>query len=212
MGVALPGGCHASSLQKAYFVDFLRARGGFLTFAFYDTSRRPILSYSHFQGVKLKLRSRAFCWGVVCFCTCNGSFRILNLKSVSFGLLHPVRIMCVSATNNWWQFFNSYEFKWLVNHFCWLQFWTFFLKCFIALVGKSYIHGYFSNQNYLFFQWHFGFSSYFLRRPRKLTKSSPSIWHLLHSVKLTVKISSTFVAFWENMNFKLKRVNLNCTV
>ena len=33
-------------------------------------------------------------------------------------------------------------------------------------------------------------------------KSSPSIWHLLHSVKSTVKISSIFVAFLENMNFK----------
>ena len=32
-------------------------------------------------------------------------------------------------------------------------------------------------------------------------KSSPSIWHLLHNVKLTVKISSIFVAFLENMNF-----------
>ena len=33
-------------------------------------------------------------------------------------------------------------------------------------------------------------------------KSSPSIWHLLHNVKSTVKISSIFVAFLENMNFK----------
>ena len=32
-------------------------------------------------------------------------------------------------------------------------------------------------------------------------KSSPSIWHLLHNVKSTVKISSIFVAFFENMNF-----------
>ena len=34
-----------------------------------------------------------------------------------------------------------------------------------------------------------------------MTKSSPSIWHLLHNVKSTVKISSIFVAFLENMNF-----------
>ena len=34
-----------------------------------------------------------------------------------------------------------------------------------------------------------------------MTKSSPTIWHLLHNVKLTVKISSIFVAFLENMNF-----------
>ena len=45
-------------------------------------------------------------------------------------------------------------------------------------------------------------SSYFLRRPQKLTKSSPLIWHLLHNVKSTVKILSIFVAFLENMNFK----------
>ena len=32
-------------------------------------------------------------------------------------------------------------------------------------------------------------------------KSSPPIWHLLHNVKSTVKISSLFVAFLENMNF-----------
>ena len=34
-------------------------------------------------------------------------------------------------------------------------------------------------------------------------KSSVSIWHLLHSVKSTVKISSIFVAFLENMNYEL---------
>ena len=33
-------------------------------------------------------------------------------------------------------------------------------------------------------------------------KSSPSTWHLLHNVKSTVKISSHFVAFLENINFK----------
>ena len=33
-------------------------------------------------------------------------------------------------------------------------------------------------------------------------KSLLSIWRLLHSVKSTVKISSIFVAFLENMNFK----------
>ena len=33
-----------------------------------------------------------------------------------------------------------------------------------------------------------------LRRPKN--------WHLLHNVKLTVKIASIFVAFLENMNFK----------
>ena len=32
-------------------------------------------------------------------------------------------------------------------------------------------------------------------------KSSASIWHLLHTVKSTVKISSIFTVFLENMNF-----------
>ena len=34
-----------------------------------------------------------------------------------------------------------------------------------------------------------------------MTKSSPSIWQLLHNAKLTMKISSIFVAFLENTNF-----------
>ena len=38
----------------------------------------------------------------------------------------------------------------------------------------------------------------FLRRPQKLTKSSLSIWRYVISVKLTVKISSLFVAFLEH--------------
>ena len=33
-------------------------------------------------------------------------------------------------------------------------------------------------------------------------KSSPSIWRYVVNVKSTVKISSIFVAFLENMNFK----------
>ena len=44
-------------------------------------------------------------------------------------------------------------------------------------------------------------SSCFLRRPQKLKKSSLLIWHLLHNVKLKLKISSNFVAFLENTNF-----------
>ena len=35
-------------------------------------------------------------------------------------------------------------------------------------------------------------------------KSSPSIWRLLHTVKLTVKIVSIYVTFLEKMNFKEK--------
>ena len=38
----------------------------------------------------------------------------------------------------------------------------------------------------------------YLRRPQKLSKSSPSIWHYLVSVKSTVNISSIL----ENTNFK----------
>jgi hypothetical protein len=45
-------------------------------------------------------------------------------------------------------------------------------------------------------------SSCFLRRPQKLTKLS--IWRLLHTVKLTVKIFSIFVAFSENVNFNIQ--------
>ena len=41
----------------------------------------------------------------------------------------------------------------------------------------------------------------FLRRPQKLTKSSPAIWQYVVSVKSPVKISSIFVAFLENINF-----------
>ena len=40
-----------------------------------------------------------------------------------------------------------------------------------------------------------------MRRPQKLTKSSPSIWQYVLTVKSTMKISSIFVAFLENMNF-----------
>ena len=38
-------------------------------------------------------------------------------------------------------------------------------------------------------------------KPQKLTKCSPSIWWLLHTVKLTAKILSFFVVISENVNF-----------
>ena len=41
----------------------------------------------------------------------------------------------------------------------------------------------------------------FSKKATKIDKSSPKIWHLLHNVKSTVKISSIFAAFLENMNF-----------
>ena len=34
--------------------------------------------HAHFQGAKLKPRSRAFCWCIVCFCTINGFLRKLE--------------------------------------------------------------------------------------------------------------------------------------
>ena len=49
-------------------------------------------------------------------------------------------------------------------------------------------------------------SSYLPRRPQKLTKSSPSIWNYVVSVKLTVEIFSIFAAFFENTNFKKKHL------
>ena len=39
-----------------------------------------------------------------------------------------------------------------------------------------------------------------------MTKSSLSIWHILHNVKRTVKILSIFMAFFENMKFNYNRV------
>jgi len=75
---------------RAYFVEFYGRVFGFWLFAFYDISRTPLLSYSHFQGVKLKLRLRAFFWCIVCFSTSTGSFQILNSKIFRIWLLHPV--------------------------------------------------------------------------------------------------------------------------
>ena len=46
------------------------------------------------------------------------------------------------------------------------------------------------------------YSARFQRKPQKLTKSSPSIGQYVATIKLTVKISSIFVAFLENMKFK----------
>ena len=41
----------------------------------------------------------------------------------------------------------------------------------------------------------------FPKKNTKFTKSSPSIWHYVVSVKSTLKISLIFVAFLENTNF-----------
>ena len=76
--------------KKHFLLIFYRRVDVFWLFGFNDIYRKPLWGYSHFQGVKLKLKSGAFRWGIVCFCASNGSFRILILENVSFGLLHPV--------------------------------------------------------------------------------------------------------------------------
>ena len=43
----------------------------------------------------------------------------------------------------------------------------------------------------------------FSKKAKKLTKSSPSIWQNVISVKSEVKISLIFVAFLENTNFNV---------
>ena len=66
--------------MKEYFVEFYGGAEGFRLLAYYEISRRPLLSYRHFQVFKLKLRLRAFFWCIVCFSTSIGSFQILNSK------------------------------------------------------------------------------------------------------------------------------------
>ena len=88
--MALSGGRHALQPRKAYFVEFYSGAKGFWLLAFYEISRTPLLSYSHFQGVKLKLNIRAFFRGIVCFSTIIDSFQILNLNIFRIWLLHPV--------------------------------------------------------------------------------------------------------------------------
>ena len=44
----------------------------------------------------------------------------------------------------------------------------------------------------------------FPKKATKMTKYSPSIWQLLHTVKLTAKFLSIFVAFSDIVNFKEK--------
>ena len=76
--------------RKKHILLNLMGAEGFWLLVLDEISTTPFLSYSSFQGVKLKLRSRAFCWGIVCFSTINSSFRILIWKYERFRLLHPV--------------------------------------------------------------------------------------------------------------------------
>ena len=90
--MALSGGRHALSPWKAYFVEFYVRADGFWLFAFYDMVTPSWYCHAHFQGAKLKLRSRAFCWGIVCYSTSSGSFQILTSNIFRIRLLHPVHV------------------------------------------------------------------------------------------------------------------------
>ena len=46
--------------------------------------------------------SQRTAWSPMCFCTCNGSFWILILKNVWFGLLHPV-----FKSGLWWRAYGN---------------------------------------------------------------------------------------------------------
>ena len=50
--------------------------------------------HAHFQGVKLKLRSRAFCWCIVCFFTTYGSLRILKKTGEKIFLIFVILRNC----------------------------------------------------------------------------------------------------------------------
>ena len=78
MGVALSEGCHVLSPWKAYFVEFYGRGMGFWLFAFYDMVTPSWLCHASFQGAKLKLRSRAFCWCIIWVYISTGSFQILS--------------------------------------------------------------------------------------------------------------------------------------
>ena len=82
-------GATPSRREKHILLNFMGAEG-FWLLVFDEIFRTPFLSCSSFQGVKFKLRSRAFCWGIVCFSTSNGSFRILVWTFFHLPLLHPV--------------------------------------------------------------------------------------------------------------------------
>ena len=100
VGVAVPWSCHALSPRKAYFVEFYGRGMGFWLLAFYEMCRTHFLSYSHFQEVKLKLRSRAFFWCIICFSSSIDFFQILSSKIFRNILLHPVDQKSISI---FWQ-------------------------------------------------------------------------------------------------------------
>ena len=73
VGMPLSWSCHALLLYKAFFYPMR-------TYAFRGERRW----HSHFQGAKLKLILRAFCFCILCFFTSNGSIRILKRLEENF--------------------------------------------------------------------------------------------------------------------------------
>ena len=75
--------------------------------------------HAHFQGFKLKLKSRAFCWCIVCLCTSNGFFRKLKKARVFF--FFEISSFLGSRGNNLFQ--KSYVI-FRVGHDKWLHLLT----------------------------------------------------------------------------------------
>ena len=86
-------------------------------------------------------------------------------------------------------------------------FWssTYFLHFYSRKVSreifKTFNLRYIGNSEIRMAAWKFKLNLLKFMFSKKAIKISLSIWHLLHNVKSTVKISSIFVAFWENINF-----------
>ena len=83
------------------------------------------------------------------------------------------------------------------NHICkWIS--SFVISTFVIMEEKASGQSSSTSHNLTFFFIKFVFS----KKDTKIDKILPSICHLLHNVKSTMKISSIFLAFLENMNFK----------
>ena len=70
-------GATPTGREKHILLNFMGSEG-FWLLAFYDLCRKHFWRYSQFQGVILKLNTRAFFWGIVCFST--GSISIMNIN------------------------------------------------------------------------------------------------------------------------------------
>ena len=121
------GGATPIWRKKHFLLIFYGRVEGFWLFGFYDISRRPLLSYSKFQGVKLKLRSWAFFWGMDCFSTSNCSFRVLKTTGFRKWLSHPVRQISNTSTYRWNKESGHSVFRaqWMTNHFSLPLSWPF---------------------------------------------------------------------------------------